>query len=100
MARMSVKSLLVATFSLFTVLFSTVSYANDTPQHGTEAVEGHGEKDFDVTKTILEHIKDDHSWHLWGHTSIPLPVIVYSKERGLDVFMSSHFHHGEMAHKG
>jgi F-type H+-transporting ATPase subunit a len=85
MARMSVKSLLVATFSLFTLLFSTFSYANETPQ---TAAAGHGEGDFNVTETILEHIKDDHSWHLWGHTTLPLPVILYS-DKGLEVFSSA-----------
>lgn len=65
------------------------------------AFAGHGEGEtFDPGKTITSHIGDAHDWHLWGHTSIPLPVIVFSKERGLDVFMSSHFHHGEMAHRG
>lgn len=88
MARMSVKSLLVATFSLFILLFSTVSYANDNPQHGNAAAEGHAAKDFDVTETILEHIKDDHSWHLWGHTTLSLPVILYS-DKGLEVFSSA-----------
>lgn len=102
MARMSVKSLLVATFSLFTVLFSTVSFANETPQHGTEAAASHGEKDFDVTKTILEHIKDDHSWHLWGHTTLPLPVILYS-DKGLEVFSSAKLmdeHHEPAVYQG
>ena len=88
MARMSVKSLLVATFSLFILLFSTVSYANDNPQHGTATAEGHEAKEFDVTKTILEHIKDDHSWHLWGDKTLPLPVILYS-DKGLEVFSSA-----------
>ena len=88
MTRKSVKSLLVATFSLFILLFSTVSYANDTPQHGAPAAEGHAAKEFDVTETILEHIKDDHSWHLWGHTTLPLPVILYS-DKGLEIFSSA-----------
>ena len=88
MTRMSVKSLLVATFSLFILLFSTVSYANDNPQHGTAAAEGHEAKEFDVTETILEHIKDDHSWHLWGDKTIHLPVILYS-DKGIELFSSA-----------
>lgn len=88
MARMSVKSLLVATFSLFSLLFSTALYANGTPQHEAATAGGHEEGKFDVTQTILEHIKDDHSWHLWGHTTLPLPVILYS-DKGLEVFSSA-----------
>jgi F-type H+-transporting ATPase subunit a len=31
--------------------------------------------------------------------SIPLPVILYSKQKGLDAFMSSNFHHGERTYR-
>ncbi|NNF01557.1 MAG: F0F1 ATP synthase subunit A, partial [Bacteroidia bacterium] len=55
---------------------------------------------FDAGKLILDHISDAYDWHLWGHTSIPLPIIVYSSERGLDVFMSSKFDHGHKTYKG
>jgi F-type H+-transporting ATPase subunit a len=45
----------------------------------------------------MHHIADAHDWHLWGEGdnsfSIPLPVILYTKG-GIDVFMSSDFHHG------
>lgn len=58
---------------------------------------------FDPGKMITDHITDAHDWHLWGEghesVSIPLPVIVYSS-RGLDVFMSSSFHHGHDVHNG
>lgn len=59
---------------------------------------------FDPGKMITEHILDAHDWHLWGEgdhaVSVPLPVILYSKERGLEVFMSSKFHHGHDIYKG
>jgi F-type H+-transporting ATPase subunit a len=52
---------------------------------------------------IFDHIKDAHEWHIMtiGHThvSIPLPVIVYSKTKGLNVFMSSKFKHGQAVYK-
>ncbi|MNQ69206.1 ATP synthase subunit a [compost metagenome] len=47
----------------------------------------------------MEHIADSHMWHLWGHTSLPLPVILYTPG-GLEVFSSAHFHHGEEDYKG
>ena len=69
----------------------------------SRASEATGEK-FDAGKMIIEHITDSHDWHLWGEgetaVSVPLPVIVYNSERGLSVFMSSKFHHGEMAYDG
>lgn len=65
-------------------------------QHG--AVE-HGKEKFEPTKVIMEHIADSHMWHLWGHTSLPLPVILYTNG-GLEVFSSGNFHHGEHDYVG
>lgn len=59
-----------------------------------------GEEKFEPTKVIVEHIADSHMWHLWGDTSIPLPVIVYTANGGLDLFSSAHFHHGKEDYKG
>jgi F-type H+-transporting ATPase subunit a len=52
------------------------------------------EKSFDVGEIILHHVKDDHVWHFWdGHYgTLYLPVIVYSKEKGWDVFSSRNFY--------
>lgn len=59
---------------------------------------------FNAGELIMHHIGDAHDWHLIDigehPVSLPLPVIVYSSERGLDIFMSSHFHHGEMTYRG
>lgn len=49
---------------------------------------------------IMHHIADANEWHLAGDFSIPLPVIVYSKDNGLNIFMSSKFEHGHVAHNG
>ena len=62
----------------------------------------HEAEAFNVTETILDHIKDDHSWHLWGHTSLPLPVILYTP-KGFEFFSSAKFmneHHEEIMYKG
>ena len=92
MARRCIKSLLVATFSLCMVLFSNAIHAqHEAAATDTAAAAGHektNEGEFNVTETILEHIKDDHSWHLWGHTTLPLPVILYS-DKGLEIFSSA-----------
>jgi len=99
MTSKRIKSLLVAVFSLGIVLFSNMTFGQDTTQNK----EIHGEAgEFDVTKTILDHIKDDHSWHLWGHTSISLPVILCS-DKGVEVFSSHHLvdeHHEPAAYQG
>ena len=55
-----------------------------------------------VKEIIFAHIGDAYEWHIttWGKKpiSVPLPVIVYSKERGWNFFLSSKLHHG--AYKG
>jgi F-type H+-transporting ATPase subunit a len=47
---------------------------------------------FDPGKMIIEHVADNHEWHVFGHTAIPLPVIIKS-DKGVEVFSSSHFGH-------
>ena len=49
---------------------------------------------FNPTPQILHHIADSYEWHLWGKTSIPLPVILYTDGK-IDFFMSSEFNHGK-----
>lgn len=90
----SAKSLLVASFTTFLMLFSGAVLAQEkVAEKEAPAAEAKkeeaGKEDFNVTETILEHIRDDHSWHLWGHTSVHLPVILYS-DKGLEVFSSAH----------
>ena len=63
------------------------------------------EKAFNAKEVILHHVLDDHIWHLWdGHYgTIYLPVIVYSSEKGLDVFSSRNFygeHHNVVDYNG
>jgi F-type H+-transporting ATPase subunit a len=48
---------------------------------------------FDASSFIMEHIADSHEWHILTKTNgeevaIYLPVILYSKEKGLDLFSS------------
>lgn len=61
------------------------------------------DKAFDPGAMIMEHIGDDHSWHILTykekHISIPLPVILINEGR-LDIFMSSRFQHGHSEYKG
>jgi F-type H+-transporting ATPase subunit a len=102
MAFRPIKSLLVLCFSLLTLAFSGNAFANEKADGHEAKAEGHEAKAFNVTETILEHIKDDHSWHLWGETSLALPVILYTP-KGFEVFSSAKFmneHHEHIAYKG
>lgn len=86
------------------------THAEDHDSHGDhehEAVdiagcgqEYHGdhhegeEHEMSYTDEVMLHISDANEIHLFGDTHIPLPCILYSKEHGLKVVMSSAFEHG------
>ncbi len=106
------KSLLVAAFSLFfTFIFAPVfaqGQPADTTQTGGQQGQVKKKKLFDANEVIFGHIMDAHEFHFLSykdggkdkHVTIPLPVILYSPQRGLTSFMSSRFHHGELNYKG
>jgi F-type H+-transporting ATPase subunit a len=58
----------------------------------------------DPAKIILEHVGDGHEFHFFTFhqkpVSIPLPVILYSAEKGWSVFMASRFEHGHQTYNG
>ncbi|HLG33896.1 MAG TPA: F0F1 ATP synthase subunit A [Bacteroidia bacterium] len=55
---------------------------------------------FNAGELIIEHITDAHDWHLFGHVSIPLPVIIYQPGKGVEIFSSSRFEHGHASYNG
>jgi F-type H+-transporting ATPase subunit a len=103
MAFKSSKSLLVAAFSLCSLFFSNMSFAQDSPAATGETAKKEAPK-LNPSKIILEHVADAHEFHFWTYhgkpVSIPLPVILYSPQRGLSAFMSSEFEHGEKTYQG
>ena len=92
----SLKALLHAAFLLIGTLLLTPARASE--EGGEEGVQ----KKFNPGKLIMEHIADAHTWHLWGHTSLPLPVILWT-DKGLEVFSSGHLlneHHEPVPYQG
>jgi F-type H+-transporting ATPase subunit a len=77
-------------FSVFLLNFSGRAFGSDS-----EAEAGKE----DPTGFIMHHIKDSHEWHFFnvGHThvTLPLPVITYASDRGLEFFTSSDFQNHE-----
>ena len=61
----------------------------------SSAIMSGSEKKFNAGKMILEHVLDNHEWHVLEignfHLTVPLPVILYYKG-GLYCFSSSRFH--------
>ena len=97
MSLKSLQVLLVAAFSVFLLLAFNISYAQGTVDTTKTAKEG----TFDPAKVIMEHVMDAHEFHFFSYkgsdgeeheASIPLPVILYSKERGVSAFSYGHFH--------
>ncbi len=82
--------------NLFLIVFLGMSqkvvFAHEEESHQAQI-----EEKFNAGKLILEHVGDAHDWHIAGHFSIPLPIIIYS-QAGLDVFLSSKFEHGHAAY--
>ena len=80
--------------------------ANEAEQESSvEGEHGKTEEKFQPGTFIIEHILDNHEWHIaeWNGKpiSIPLPIIVYSqKQSKLMVFMSSAFQHGHASYNG
>lgn len=76
---------------LFFVLaaFPRIATASDADAESAES--------FNVSEIILHHVMDDHVWHFFdGHYgTLYLPVIVYTNERGVEVFSSRHFYNEE-----
>lgn len=98
------KTFTVAAFSVFCGLFSQTAFAG-----GGEGDPTHKKEGFNAEEVIFGHILDGHEFHFFDiigkdgskkPVGLPLPVILYSPQRGLDVFMSSKFHHGHEPYKG
>lgn len=75
-------SILLTIFGLFV---SQASFAGEAKE---------GEK-FDPSAMINHHIMDAHSWEIFHGLIMHLPVIIYSEEKGLDIFSSANFYDAE-----
>ncbi|MBV42806.1 MAG: ATP synthase F0 subunit A [Crocinitomicaceae bacterium] len=63
--------------------------ADDTGGH--DHADGHHDEEFIAGEFIIHHIADAHDIHLFGDVHIPLPVLLYIEDEGMQVFMSSAF---------
>jgi F-type H+-transporting ATPase subunit a len=80
-------------FSYF-VIFFLVSF---TFPSGAFASEENSHEDFNTVEYIFDHVNDSHEWHFFTikekHYSIPLPIILKSKQSGWHFFSSSKLYH-------
>jgi len=80
------------------------STENLTESPDAHDAQGNTEEGFSPSNFIFDHILDSYDWHILSyrdfHLSIPLPVILYSETKGLNVFMFNKFHHGHSDYNG
>lgn len=92
-----IRPLFIVILALFTGGFA---YAAEEEK----AAEGSHSEEFNAGKFVIEHVSDAYEWHIatFGKTeiSVPLPIILHSTNKGWNVFMSSHFHHGHETYNG
>jgi F-type H+-transporting ATPase subunit a len=89
-------------FQAGTIVASEPEYHEDSNTKEVHQEKAH--EKFDAGKFMFDHISDAYEWHVIDigeeTVSIPLPIILYSKEKGLVTFMSSRFNHGHSTYKG
>ena len=87
---------IVRFFFFFILAGLTISsFGNEVGKNGED------EGKFNASEYILDHISDSHEWHILTKkngesVAIYLPVILYSKEKGLDFFFSKKLAHGHI----
>ncbi len=91
-----IKHILYLIFFTASLSFSATIDASGSPDSGSTK--------FQPGDMIMHHILDSHEWHIldWKgkSVSIPLPIILYHKDRGFNMFLSSKFNHGKTIHQG
>jgi F-type H+-transporting ATPase subunit a len=109
MTLRSVKSLLVAGFSVFSLFLSVSSFCQGQLPETESSTKKEEKKEFDPNEVIFGHVLDAHEFHFFSFEGsdgeeheavVPLPVILYSPQKGWSVFMFSKFNEGENSYKG
>src|ERR1041385_129916 len=91
-----------AIFSISALLIPALSFAYDpdlvaadtTKIAAAAPAEAPQKAAFNPGEMIIEHISDNHEWHVYGHFHIPLPVIVKT-DKGIEMFSSGNFRNEE-----
>jgi len=93
---------LVLTFLICAISVSAFGLGTNDEAQGTD--HGGGDKKFDASSFIIDHVLDSHEWHILTigeganekNIAIYLPVILYSSEKGFDIFSSKKLAHGHV----
>ncbi|QES89800.1 F0F1 ATP synthase subunit A [Rhizosphaericola mali] len=92
MTSKGLKRLLVLVFTVFSVFHLNLVNAQ-------EKQESKEKEAYNAGKSIINHVLDAHQFHILSfgkaHFGLPLPIILFSPEKGLVVFSASHIEEGE-----
>jgi F-type H+-transporting ATPase subunit a len=101
--------LLFTTFSLAVFAQQKETGRSHIENESQEKVQEEGKKKFDANEVIFGHVLDAHQFHFLSYkgndgkvhpVGIYLPVILYSAQKGLSVFSSARFNHGDDPYDG
>ncbi|MFB0907326.1 MAG: F0F1 ATP synthase subunit A, partial [Spirosomataceae bacterium] len=86
--------------SLLSIVLINSGTAQDHNTHkagemeGVEHMTGH-EKEFSMDQMIMHHVLDEHGWEFAHGVKIPLPIILYTADRKVELFSSAKLDHGQ-----
>jgi F-type H+-transporting ATPase subunit a len=95
------KDLISLVFFLLLAGTTISALGNEAEEETKNKEKVESEEAFDASTFIMEHIADSHEWHLLTKkngesVAIYLPVILFSKDKGLDIFSSKKLAHGNI----
>jgi F-type H+-transporting ATPase subunit a len=100
--RKKMKYIIRALLFSILIVFTGIEFAKagEGSEKGADSAQT---ESFKPGKFVMEHVSDAFEWHIatFGETqlSVPLPIILYSSDKGWNFFMSSRFHHGLESYK-
>ncbi len=90
------KILYISICLLFSSALAFAQHETTTESHkAAEGHESHAEEKFDMEQMIMHHILDEHGWEFAHGFKLPLPIILYSADKGIEVFSSSKLDNGQ-----
>lgn len=91
---------LALSIGVFTAFAQVDPRPTQITEGAAEATQPEGEsEELNIKEIIFGHTGDTHDWHLFGHVSLPLPVILWNNGK-LHTFLSSKFEHGHESYNG
>jgi F-type H+-transporting ATPase subunit a len=95
MIRFRITRLLVIITLIFSTFVPVLAQDNEHHEGETTTAESGKEKEgFGMGEMIMHHIKDEHGWEFAHGLKLHLPVILYTADRGLEVFSSENLEEG------